>query len=158
MDGMGAADVGDAGLGQAEKSYFALFDQFADRAGHVSDRHGRIDAVLIEQVDIVGAKPAQRALYCLTDMVGPTVSFSADLLATLETKAKLGGDHHLVAPALERPAEQLLVGERTIALGRIKEGASQFDGAMKSGDRFSLIRWTIRLALDHTAKADRRYL
>src|SRR5712692_10167931 len=116
MDGMGAADVGDAGLGQTEKSYFALLDQITYRAGHLLDRHGRIDPVLIEEIDVVGAEPAQGALHRLTDMLRPASSFGADLLAVLETKAKFGADYHLVAPALERPAQQLLVGEGTIAL------------------------------------------
>src|ERR1700732_3323673 len=82
-------------------------------------------------------QPAQGALHRLTDMLRPASSFGADLLSVLETKAKLGADYHLVAPALERPAEQLLVGEGTIALGRVEEGASQFDGAMQCGDRLA---------------------
>jgi hypothetical protein len=48
MDGMGAADVGDAGLGKTKKSHLSLLDQITDRAGHFLDRHGRIDTVLIE--------------------------------------------------------------------------------------------------------------
>jgi hypothetical protein len=34
-----------------------------DRVGHLLDGNGRIDAVLIEQVDTVGAKPAQGAFH-----------------------------------------------------------------------------------------------
>jgi hypothetical protein len=55
MDGIGAADVGAAGLGKDRKSYLLLLDQITDRAGHLLNWHGRIDAVLIEQVD-----PSQR--------------------------------------------------------------------------------------------------
>src|SRR5712692_7096620 len=158
MNGMGAADVGDAGLGQTEKSYLALLDQLPYRAGHLLDRHGRIDTVLIEEIDIVGPKPTQGALHRLTDMLRPASSFGADLLSVLETKAKFGADYYLVVPALKRPAEQLLVGEGTIALGRVEEGASQFEGALQCGDRLTFIRRTVRLAHAHTAKADRRYL
>src|SRR5271165_5486153 len=153
MDGMGAADVGDASLGKTEKSYFALLDQITYRAGHFLDRHGRIDAVLIEQVDIVGAKPAQGPLHRLTDMLRPASSFGANLLSALETKAKLGGDHHLVTPALERPAEQFLVGERPIDLGRVEDGAPRFVAAMQVGDRLTFIPRTVDLALAHTARA-----
>src|ERR1700730_17571709 len=109
MDRMGAADIGDAGLGKTEKSRFALLDQITHRACHLLDRHGRIDTVLIEEIDIVGAEAAQRALHRLADLLRPAGSFGADLLSALKAKAKLGGDHHLVAPALERPAEQFLV-------------------------------------------------
>src|SRR5712692_8555983 len=117
-----------------------------------------IDTVLIEEIDVVGAEPEQGALHRLADMLRPAGCFGADLLSVLETKAKFGADYHLVAPALERPAEQLLVGEGTIALGRVEEVASQFDGAMQCSDRLSLIRRTIRLAHEHAAKTDRRYL
>jgi hypothetical protein len=38
---LGAADVGDAGLGKTEKSDFALLGQISHRAGHLLDRHRR---------------------------------------------------------------------------------------------------------------------
>ena len=67
MDGVGAADVGDAGFGQTEEAHLSLPDQLADRAGHLFDRHGRIDPVLVEQIDVVGAEPPQRAFDRLAD-------------------------------------------------------------------------------------------
>ena len=54
---MGTADVGAAGLRKTGKIAPPLLDQITDRVGHLLDRHGRIDVVLIEQVDMVGAKP-----------------------------------------------------------------------------------------------------
>ena len=89
MDGIGAADVGAAGLGKDRKSYLLLLDQITDRAGHLLNWHGRIDAVLIEQVDIVGTKPAQGAFHRLTDMLTPAVPCRrrpAYCLIALETK------------------------------------------------------------------------
>ena len=63
-----------------EKSHLPLLDQITDRIGHLFDRRGRIDAVIIEQVKIVGAKPTQGAFHRLTDMLRPAVSVDADLL------------------------------------------------------------------------------
>jgi hypothetical protein len=63
-----------------------LLDQITDHVGHLLDRHGRIDVVLIEQVDIVGAKPAPGVFCHLMDMLRPTVPVDADLLIALETK------------------------------------------------------------------------
>ena len=120
MDGMSPPDVGNAGLGKTEKPRLALFDQLAGRAGHVLYRHRWIDAVLIEQVDKVGAKPSQTALHRLKDMLGPAVH--ADDPVAVETRAKLGGDHYPVAPAFECPAEQLLVGKGAIVFRRVEEG------------------------------------
>ena len=112
----------------------------ADRAGDVLHRHFGIDAVLVEQVDVVGAEPAQRAFDRLADVLGPAVDVGADLLAVLEAEAELGGDHHLVAPALQRAAEQLLVRVRAVDLGRVEEGAAELDGAVQRGDRLALRR------------------
>src|SRR6266567_541205 len=100
----------------------------------------------------------RRAFDGLTDILRPARCFGADLLAVLETKAKFGADDHLVAPVLERPAEQLLVGEGTIALGRIEEVASDLDGAVKCRDRFLFIGRTIGLAHGHTPETDRGHL
>ena len=49
---MGARMLAEPALERAKKSYLPLLDQITDRVGHLLDRHGRIDAVLIEQVDI----------------------------------------------------------------------------------------------------------
>jgi hypothetical protein len=78
MDGMGTADVSAAGLRKTEKSYLPQVDQITDRVGHLLDRHVGIDAVLIRQVDIVGAKPAQGALHRLTNLLRPSITIGAD--------------------------------------------------------------------------------
>src|SRR5258708_868585 len=152
MDGMGAPDVGYASLGKTEKSYLSLLDQIAYRTGHLLHRHFWIDTVLIKKVNVIGLESLERAFYGLTDILRSASCFGADLLSVLETKAKFGADDHLVAPVLGRPAEQLLVGEGTIALGRIEEVASDLDGTVQCSDRFFLIRRTIRLAHGHTTE------
>ena len=48
-------------------------DQFLHRARHVFDRHVRVDAVLIEQVDGVDLEPLERALGGLLDVLRPAV-------------------------------------------------------------------------------------
>src|SRR5580693_1320417 len=99
MDGMGAADVGDAGLGETEKSHLSLVDQLTDRAGHILHRHGRIDPVLIEEIDVIGAEPAQGTLDRRANTLGTAVPLAAEPFPLLDAKTKLGGDNHLAAPA-----------------------------------------------------------
>jgi hypothetical protein len=120
MDGMRTTDVRDTGLGKPEKSYLALLDKISYCAGHFLDRHVRINAMLIEEIDMVGIEPLQGVLNPLANMLGPAGSFGADLFAVLETKTEFGGDHHLVAPALERSTEQCFVGQWAIDLGCIE--------------------------------------
>ncbi len=57
-----AADGLRAGLGQAEMPDLAFADQILHRARHVLDRHVRVDAVLVEQIDDVGPEPLERGL------------------------------------------------------------------------------------------------
>ena len=61
LDGVGPADRLHARLGEAEVLDLALPDQLLHRPGHVLDRHVRVDAVLIEQVDDVDLEPLERA-------------------------------------------------------------------------------------------------
>ncbi|MNY70315.1 hypothetical protein D3C86_2084270 [compost metagenome] len=53
--GVGTADGRRAGLRQAEVLDLALGDQVLDGSGHIFNRNGWVDAVLVEQVDAVGA-------------------------------------------------------------------------------------------------------
>ena len=73
LDRVRAADRLHARLGQAEVLHLALPDQLLHRAGHVLDRHVRVDAVLVEQVDAVGPEPLERRLDDLPDVLGPAV-------------------------------------------------------------------------------------
>src|SRR3546814_5619336 len=67
---VGAADGLRTGLGQPEVPNLALGDEVFHRAGHVLDRHVGIDAVLVEQVDDVGAQALERRLGNGADEIG----------------------------------------------------------------------------------------
>ena len=86
-------------LGEAEVPHLALLDQILHRAGNVLDRDIRVHAVLVEQVDPVGAESAQRVVDTRPDRrrlaVGPA------RLAGRELEAELGRDHDVVAERLE---------------------------------------------------------
>ena len=134
-----AADRLHAGFGQAEVLDLAFADQVLHRARDVLDRHVRIDAVLIEQIDAIGLQPLQRGLGDLPDVLGPAVQAgSADRWPNFE--AELGGDHDLVAERRERLADQLLVGERAVDLGGVEEGDAALDGGADQRDRLPACR------------------
>ena len=57
--------VVDVRFRETEVQHLALSDQLLDRAGDVLDRHVRIDAMLVEQIDAVGAETLER---CLDDL------------------------------------------------------------------------------------------
>ena len=78
--------------------------------------------MLIKEVDMVGLEPAQATLDHSDDILRPAIH--ADDLVALETRAKLGGDHHLLAPVLESTAEKRFIGEGAVVLGCVEEIAS----------------------------------
>ena len=57
-----------ARLAQAEEPRLPLRDQLGHGADDVLDRHLGIHAVLVQQVDVVGAEPLERALHRLADV------------------------------------------------------------------------------------------
>ena len=89
-----------AGLGQTEMLDFAFANQIADRARDFFDRHVRIDAMLIEEIDPIGLEPPERRVSHFAYMGRPAVE--ACLLAVLELEAELGGDDDLLSDGSER--------------------------------------------------------
>ena len=134
-------------------------DERGHRADHVLDRHRGVDAVLVEQVDVVGPEPAQRALDGLADVLRAAVH-AVDRALRVELEAELGRDDDAVARALERlerARQQLLVRERPVRFGRVEEGAAELDGAMDRGDGLALVALfgrAVRRAHAHEAEAE----
>ena len=120
VDGVGAADRVGPGRGQADVADLALGDELGDRADGVLDRRVRVDAVLVVQVDVVGAQPSQRALDGGAD-VGRAAVEVPRALAGVGDQAELGGQHDLVAAALQRPADEFLVDVGAVDLGGVDE-------------------------------------
>ena len=124
LHGVRAADGLGTRLGHTEMPDLARGDELLDRAGHVLDRHVRVDPMLVEQVDEVEAEPLQRGVGHASDILGPAVH--AVRLAVGKGEAELGSDHHAVAHGLERFADNLLVGERAVGFGGVEESDATF--------------------------------
>lgn len=61
---MRAANGFRAGLRQAEEANLALLDQVFDNVGDLFHRHFGIDAVLVQEIDVIGPEPLKAALDC----------------------------------------------------------------------------------------------
>jgi hypothetical protein len=83
MHSMSAAGSGDAAFGKSEVAYLALFDEFADRAGHILDRHLTIDAVLVKEVDMIGPQ----SLEAVSALAAVVLFGLVNLLQTLTPRA-----------------------------------------------------------------------
>ena len=159
VHGVGAADRILASLGEAEEADLPLAHELGHRADDVLDRHSRVHAVLIEQVDPVGGEAAERALDGFADVCRAAVQ-PRDPAVRVELEAELGGDDDPVASALELlegARQQFLVLVRPVCLGGVEEGAPQLDGPMDGGDGLALVallRGAVRVAHPHQAEAE----
>lgn len=157
MDGMRAPDVRGPRFGESEKPYLAFTYQRAHRVCDLLDRHARIDAVLVQQVDAVGPEPAERCLGHLPDMFGAAVD--ADGFSVADGKTEFRGNHHGIAFSLESTADKVLVHEWSVHFRRIEEVHPKLDGAVNGGNRFRVVELlAVGLAHAHAAEAKRRNL
>src|SRR3989442_503099 len=76
---MGAPDGSHAGLREAEVPHLALADQLLHRSGDVLDRRVRVDAMLVEEVDVFGLESLQAPVDRDLDVLGAAV-YAAVLL------------------------------------------------------------------------------
>ena len=70
---VGAPDGLRADLGQPEVRDLAGVDELPDGTSDVFDRHIRVDAVLVEQVDAICAQPYEHGVHDVADVVGTAV-------------------------------------------------------------------------------------
>ena len=153
---MGLANGFGPGFGQAEMLDLSGPDQVAHRARNILDRHGRIDAVLIKQIDPVSPQPLEAGIHHFADMFRPAIGARALRRIGLQVETELGGDNYRIAQRFKRFAQQVFVGERAIDFGGVKEGHPALHRAAQQGDHLSLVRrGAIGPGHAHAAKAKR---
>ena len=114
--------------------------------------------MLVEQVDPVSPKPLQRLVDAPNDGL-PAAVYLPGSDRAFEVEAELRRDHNLVADGLERLADELLVGERAVELGGVKERNAAIDGRPDQRDhRFLLGERGVGRGHAHAAEAKRRDL
>ena len=135
-------------------------DQVADGARNILDRHARIDAVLIEEVDPLNSQPLQCGVTDGADVVRTAVGAAASgapCAACINVETELRGDRHGVADRHQRLADKAFVREGPIGFGgvemrdpQVMRGADQRDG-LCLGQSIAVGR-----SQPHAAKADGR--
>ncbi len=137
----------------------ALGDQVLHCPGDVFDRHVRVHAVLIEEIDDVRPETLQRRLGDLLDVRRPAAEAALLAVIRVDVEAELGGDHHAVAHRGQGLTHKLLVGEGAIDLGGVEEGDAALDGRADQGDGGTPVHGRpVAEVQPHAAKADGRDL
>ncbi len=126
---MRAADRPYSCFRKTEVLDLALLDQVLHCSSYIFDRHGRVDPVLIEQIDHIGLQALERGFGDRLDLFRPAVqSLPARASIWIEIEAELGDYDHLVTYRRKRLAQQLLVGEWAIDLSGIEKCDATFHG------------------------------
>ncbi len=126
-----AGEVGHAGVAD-----LAGPDQLVQGAEHLLDGGGGVEGVQLEEVEVVGAEAAQGGV----DGGGEAGAGGAGVVgAVAGGQAGLGGDQHLVAAALDRPAEDLLGGAVGVDVGGVEEGDAGVDGDVEQAAGLGLV-------------------
>src|SRR5690349_23497680 len=94
------------GLGDAEMTYLPGLHQLGHDAPGLLDGHVRVDAVLVVEVDVVDAEPAQRRVARGVDVLGAAVE-PDEAAVRPALVAELGGDDHVVTAPGDRGADEL---------------------------------------------------
>ncbi len=128
---MSPSDGVGRGLADAEIPNLAGFDQLAECAPGLFDRHRRVDPVLVVEVDVIDAEPGQTGVARRSQVVRFPVDGPGAVVVALV--AELGGQHHLVPAAGDGLADQFLVDEGAIDIGGVEEG----DPGVEGGDEWS---------------------
>nr|GEU28411.1 hypothetical protein [Tanacetum cinerariifolium] len=122
LDGMGAANGRDTCFRKAEMSDFALLDQILERTGDVLNRHARIDAMLIVQVDVIGAEALEGFFNHFADVLGAAIQ--APFPFNLKTEFR--GDFHFVPKWRKRLADEFFAEVRAVYFGGVEERDAVF--------------------------------
>ncbi len=139
MDLLGA-DQGRAGsLAQPQVAHLAGLHQLGHGAHRVFDRHLGIDPVLVVEIEMLDAQPAQTALHRLTHVVGPAIHPTGiRIFAAHQTE--LAGQEYLLAASAQGSAQQFLVVMRAIGIGGIQQGHAAFQGQVQGGQGLALVQ------------------
>ena len=140
---------------QPEVLHLAFLDQLLHCTRDIFDRHVRIDAVLIEQIDDVGLEALQRRLGNFLDVLRPAVQ--ALIWLAVRLKPNLVAITTSFAKRRQSLAHQLLVRERAIDFGSIEECHAPVDRRPDQRNRLLLLRRrAIAKAQSHAAQPECR--
>ncbi|MCY1232377.1 hypothetical protein D9M72_448650 [compost metagenome] len=116
---VGTFKRGGTGFGQSQPAYLAGLHQVRHGPHGLFDRHGRIHAMLVVQVDMVRAQPLQAGLAAGTHIVGAAIDAARGRVGRVAHQAELGRQHDLATPPGDGAAHQCLVGVRAVDIGGV---------------------------------------
>ena len=101
------------------------------------------------------SEPSIELLTCSAEpSSGPSVDMSPGV-ASVDAARELRRDHVLVAMARDRPADELLVGQRAVELRGVEEVDAELERALDRRDRLVFVGRAVERRHSHAAEAER---
>src|SRR4029077_12005901 len=122
----------------------------------VLDRHVGVDAMDVIEVDGVDPHALEVRLAGDWHIIRLAVDAAA-LTARPADVAELAGNEELVALALDRLANQLLVDPGRIGIGGVEHGDAEVDATVNGGDALDVVGHAVICAHAGAAEPDRRH-
>ena len=118
-------------LANTDEAHLAARNQFAHRAHGFFNRHMRINTMQKVDVDHIEPHALQTLVTALMHILWPAVGgfFAVGQIDV----AKLGGDHHVIAAALQRTRQQRFVTRLPVSIGAVEKIDAQIKCAMNGG-------------------------
>jgi hypothetical protein len=108
--------------------------------------------MLVIKIDHVDPEALEARFARLHHVLGPAVD--ALLAVGRFGLAELGREDHLLAPALERLCEKLLIVSPAVHVGRVEVVDAAVDGVVDHRDRFVVVGVAIHAGHRHASEAD----
>ncbi len=154
MDGLGSAERGRRHLAQPERPDLPLLTKPRHGPHRLLDRDLGVHAVLVVEVDRVGAEPLQARL-----AGGPYVRRAAVHEVPTAVRAsdlpELGGDDDVLPASGKGPSEQLLVVPPPVHVGGVEERHAQIEGSVNHRDRRGVVALSVGAGHRHAAEPER---
>ena len=121
LDRVRPANRLNASFGKAKMFDLPFGNQVFNGSRYVLNRHIRIDAMLIEEIDVIGSQPFQASVSHGLDMPRLAVGSRTPLAGfDIDVETELGGNHDLIANWLECFAHKLFVREWSVSFSCIE--------------------------------------
>ena len=135
-------------------AHLAGGDELGHRGHGLLDRGLEVDAVLVVEVDVVDAEALERRVARVPDVVA--VAADAEPLALLAADvAELRRDDDLVAASDDRTADEPLVRQRAVHVGRVEERDAELESPVDGRDRLVVVSRAVELGHAHAAEPER---
>src|SRR5215217_8436760 len=132
MQLVGLADGLGCGLRDTQVTYLPGLDELLHCAPGLHYGNLGVYPMLIVEVNVIHSEPLQRVIAGHPHIIWLTVhTQEASVLASLV--AELGGKGYMLAPVSNGLANEFLVGEGAVHVGRVEEGHTQIYRAVDGG-------------------------